>query len=224
MARLKLLGLLFLLSGMTSLIYQVVWFRMLALVFGNTVAAMSTVLCVFFAGLAIGSFLFGRVADRSGRKLLLYGLLEGGIGLYALVFPILLSWMGGAYLSFYRSAGDSASLTLFRALTSGVLLLPPTILMGGTFPLIAKYIVGDIAEVKGSISILYFVNTAGAVIGTLLAGFLLIGSIGIRNTIFLTATINLLILLVSVILQRRSVRVSAIESVAPTSARAESCP
>jgi len=70
-----------------SFIYEVVWFRKLALIFGNTALATSTILTLFFAGLAIGSVLFGRIADRTNRRLLLYGVLEAGIGIYALIFP-----------------------------------------------------------------------------------------------------------------------------------------
>ncbi len=192
----------FLLSGLTSLVYQVVWFRMLALVFGNTVLASSTVLSVFFLGLAVGSVLFGTLADRVRRPVALYGLLEGGIGLYAVLFPVLLGAVEGVWTSLDASLGHGLALNLARAAVAGLLLLPPTVLMGGTFPLITRYAISRLEAFREGVSILYFVNTAGAVIGTVLAGFILIAVFGIRTTTWLTAAVNLLILVGCVVLQR----------------------
>lgn len=196
--------LLFVLSGLTSLVYQVVWFRMFALVFGNTVLASSTVLSVFFLGLAIGSLVIGRYADRIERKVLFYGILEGSIGIYALIFPLILSAMSGTYISLYRSFGEGLSLNLIRAGISGLLLLLPTIFMGGTFPLIARYWIESMDKFRRGVSVLYFVNTSGAVIGTVLAGFLLIAQFGIRTTTAITATLNIFIFVMSIFVQPKS--------------------
>ncbi|MGH7770346.1 MAG: hypothetical protein ACREQP_23075, partial [Candidatus Binatia bacterium] len=77
----------FFLSGAAGLIYEVVWTRMLTQIFGNTTYAIATVLAAFMAGLAIGSYSFGRIADRGKNDFLLYGILEAGVGIYGLVVP-----------------------------------------------------------------------------------------------------------------------------------------
>ncbi len=87
----------FFLSGFSSLLYEVLWLRMLILIFGSTTLAVSTVLTSFMGGLALGSYLFGRMMDRKKRPLLYYGILEGLIGLYALMIPWLFSFLIPAY-------------------------------------------------------------------------------------------------------------------------------
>ena len=77
----------FFFSGAAGLIYEVVWTRMLTQIFGNTTYAIATVLAAFMAGLAVGSYLFGRIADKGKNDFLLYGILEAGVGIYGLVVP-----------------------------------------------------------------------------------------------------------------------------------------
>src|SRR5215467_1972678 len=95
---------LFLLSGLSSLIYQVVWTRLLVLVFGSTTIATSTVLAVFMGGLALGSYLAGRVADRVKRPLFWYGVLEGIIGLWALLAPLMFDSAIPLYRAIWQEA------------------------------------------------------------------------------------------------------------------------
>ena len=101
--------LLFFVSGACSLIYEVVWTRMLVLVFGTSVWAVSTVLGAFMGGLAMGAFGFGRWIDRRRNPLRIYALLEAGIGVFALVFPLLLLWVRQAW---YRRSTQAASLAI----------------------------------------------------------------------------------------------------------------
>jgi spermidine synthase len=197
-----IVAILFFLSGFTSLIYEVVWFRQLALVFGNTALATSTMLAFFFAGLALGSILFGRIADHSTRRLLIYGLLEAGIGIYALIFPALLQLSNFADASFYKLFGSTELLCLSRAIVCAFLLLPPTILMGGTFPLLAKQMIMRLDDVSRGISWLYFVNTAGAVAGSLSAGFVFIAEYGMRTTTLIAVVINFAVFGFSVFIQK----------------------
>ena len=100
-----LLGVLacFFLSGATGLVYEVLWTRMLGLVFGHTIFAITTVLTAFMAGLGLGSFIFGRIADRHQHPLTLYGILEAGIGLSCLLIPVLLPWVEVLYLALWRA-------------------------------------------------------------------------------------------------------------------------
>lgn len=200
---------LFICSGLISLVFQVVWLRMLVLVFGNTVWAVSTLLTTFMAGLAIGSWLFGRIADRigetgsGGSPLKMYGILEGLIGLYALITPLIFSKLHFVYVPLYGfSGGDNALMGLFKFFLGFMVLLPPTICMGGTLPLLARHFTTDVNKAGSGIGILYTANTFGAVVGTLLTAFLLIPILGLKLTIYSAAGINLMILLLIWIMTR----------------------
>lgn len=196
-------GLLFLFSGFVSLIFQIVWLKELVLVFGNTVWAVSTLLTTFMAGLALGSWLFGRIADRVGSPLRLYGLLEGGIGVYGLFTPLLFSWLPILYIPLYAlSSGDNLLMGIFKFLLAFLLLLPPTLCMGGTLPLLAKHFTTDAQTAGTHIGILYTINTLGAVLGTFMAGFVLIPAFGLRMTVMIAAAISIVILLIAVLLTR----------------------
>ena len=191
---------LFFLSGLTSLIYEVIWSRQFGLVFGVTTYAVSTVLSAFFAGLAIGSYIAGRLIDRTRRHpLFIYGIMEGGIGVYALLLPLLLRLLEASYPAFYSSVGQSFALfTLFRFLASFVVLVIPTTLMGATLPVLSKLMV-DRENVLGlNVGRLYAINTTGAVVGSFTAGFLLIARFGIPHTILLAAAGNFLLALCAV--------------------------
>ena len=176
--------LLFFLSGLTSLIYEVIWVRQFGLVFGITTYAVSTVLAAFFAGLALGSYAAGRVIDRTRlRPLVVYGCMEGIIGAYALLLPTLLKLVEGAYPSIYSQFGESFSLfTLFRFVVSFAVLVLPATLMGATLPVLSKLMVEREDALGLGVGRLYAVNTFGAVTGTFTAGFLLIPVLGISAT------------------------------------------
>src|SRR3990172_4929143 len=103
---LLILLVLFFLSGVTGLVYEVAWTRMLALVFGHTVHAVSTVLAVFMGGLALGSYVFGRFADRIGRPLVLYAILEVGIGIFALAVPALFAGLDSFFAPLYQRLSE----------------------------------------------------------------------------------------------------------------------
>ena len=124
---------LFFFSGACSLVYQVVWVRMLMPVFGVSTFAVSIVLAAFMAGLALGSYWCGRVADRRGNGLRLYALLELGIGVFALIFPLLLAGLDEVYTALYGSLqGIDGAFVLVRLVLAFALLLVPTTLMGAT--------------------------------------------------------------------------------------------
>ena len=128
-----LLLLLFFLSGISGLIYQVLWLRLLALVFGVTVYAASAVLASFMAGLALGSFIAGRLVDRARYPLLWYGLVEVLVGLSALATPAALDGIERLYAAFYPALPPAlVPLTLVRFLLAFAVLLVPTTLMGAT--------------------------------------------------------------------------------------------
>lgn len=178
--------------GMTSLIYEVVWVRMLKLVFGNTAFAVSTVLAAFMAGLAGGSFYFGRFVDSYRRSpLRLYGFLAGGIGVYCLLVPLFLILEKSAYIYFYQVLQSSFYLLVFaRFFSCFILLFIPCFLMGGALPVLSKFYLREIQDLGTGISKLYGINTLGGVFGAGLAGFCLLPFIGSRATMYIATLIN----------------------------------
>lgn len=204
----KAVLLLFLVSGAAGLVYEVTWTRAFGVVFGNTVFAVSTVLTAFMLGLACGSWLFGRIADRSSRPLKLFALLEVGIGVYAFAFPTILATTDLFYRWFFQSFHPSFyPLTFVRFAMSVVMLLIPTALMGGTLPVLSKLWANSPdkkeaseAGIGKSAGLLYSVNTFGAVAGSFLSGYLLIRILGVSNTVYLAASANILVGALSFIL------------------------
>ncbi|HYE87997.1 MAG TPA: fused MFS/spermidine synthase [Vicinamibacterales bacterium] len=182
---------LFYLSGIAGLIYQVLWLRRLSLVFGVTVYAASTVLAAFMAGLAIGSSLSGRVLRGGMSPLTAFGIAEILIGVTGLLSPLMLDAAWVLYGSLYDLSPDSLSvLTIARLVCSFAILALPTTMMGITLPLLTAAVSSSERSAATSVSVLYALNTLGAMTGTLLAGYVLIPSIGIRNAFMLAAAIN----------------------------------
>lgn len=211
----------FFFSGATGLIYEVLWTRMLGLVFGHTVFAISTVLAAFMGGLGLGSYLFGKIADRDPHPLHLYGLLEAGIGIYVLLTPALFSRAEGIYIGLHRSLGLSLfAFSLAQFALIFLILLVPTTLMGGTLPVLSRFFVRGIASLGGQVGRLYALNTFGAVLGTYAAGFYLIPILGVRRTLLLGAVANLGIGVLAVVFDRH-LRQLGIQSFARTPASTE---
>ena len=197
------LATLFFFSGACALIYQVLWLRQLSLIFGVTVYAASTVLATFMAGLSIGSALAGRLSDRVRRPLGWFGAAEMLIGLTALLSPLALDAVTAGYVGAASGVESRTLLTAVRFLCSAAVLLVPTILMGATLPLALQSSVADSSGVGGRLSVLYGINTAGAIAGCLLAGFVLIGGVGIRTTFRIAALVNLAIGAAALLMARR---------------------
>lgn len=195
---------LFFLSGATSLAYQVLWVRELQLVFGTSTFAISTVLAAFMAGLAAGGFAMARFANRISRPLAAYGLLEIGIGLYALCFPWLVAFVTPAYLEAWRTLQPSpVTFGIIQFSLVGVTLLVPTAAMGATLPLLAKFVEGRSAAIGDRIGTLYAVNTFGAVAGTWLCGFVLLPEFGRSQSTSIAVSTNLVLGIVALFLSRR---------------------
>ena len=184
----------FFLSGFLALTYEICWIRTASLVFGAANLALSTVLAVFFAGLALGSFIFGRYSPRTNRPLRIYGVMEIGVGLLAMLTPIAFSAADMVYEQFYPKVQNNfAMLSLIRFLLVVAILLPPTILMGGTLPLFCRQYVRRQKEISRTIGLLYGINTLGAAIGCAVCGFLLIRYVGVNATIFIAASVNVVV-------------------------------
>jgi spermidine synthase len=182
----------FTVSGASGLVYEVVWLRWLVHLFGATTLAVATILTAFMAGLALGSWLGGRLAARLRAPLRAYGWLEIAIGAWALglpatleAIPPVLRWLGAT------EASSFTALSLARFALAGALLLVPTACMGATLPLLAQAAAPRLEHRGGRVGRLYAVNTAGAVLGTAAAGFLLLPRAGVSLTNRLAVIVNL---------------------------------
>ena len=195
----------FVLSGITGLIYEVLWARMLGLVFGATTLAVSTVLASFMGGLALGSALAGRMAARLRRPLRAYGLIEIAIAVYALLVPWLFRLVDHVYALVWQQLHPNFYVfSLWRFVLSGVTLLVPTTLMGATLPVLAAVLVRTRTYKSNSVTRLYTYNLSGAILGTIAAGFFLLPTLGLRRTIYVAAVTNVLIGLFAVLLDGRN--------------------
>jgi spermidine synthase len=197
--------LLFFLSGAAALVYQVVWVRSLTLVFGGTHLAVTAVLSIFMGGLAIGGYAIGRLVDRVEKPLRLYGLLELGIAASALVFAGLMKIYPSIYVAVARGRDDATLyLLVVRMLFSVIALILPTVLMGGTLPVLSRFVSRRPDDLRSHLSFLYGFNTLGAVLGALLAGFFLLPAYSVSTTLLVAVATNALIGLASLVLQGRA--------------------
>ena len=201
---LKLVAACFFLSGATGLVYEVLWARMLGLVFGATTLAISTVLAAFMGGLALGSALAGRMGAAVKRPVRAYGLLEIGIALYALAVPFLFGAVDNLYAVIWQQFHPGFfTFSLWRFVLSCAMLLVPTTLMGATLPLLSAALLRTTGPASTSVTRLYTRNLAGAICGSLLAGFVLLPLIGVRATIYVAALINIVIGIVTIVADRK---------------------
>jgi spermidine synthase len=200
-----LIGLCFIFSGATGLIYEMLWARMLGLVFGATTLAVSTVLAAFMGGLALGSALAGKLATRIRKPLSTYGWMEIGIAIYALLVPFLFRWIDHVYALIWQQLQPGYfAFSLWRFFLSGLVLLVPTTLMGATLPVLSAALVRSSRRDSNSVTRLYACNLAGAILGTLAAGFVLLPVFGVRTTIAVAAAINVVVGVIAIFLQRRT--------------------
>lgn len=183
---------LFTLSGACGLVYQVVWGRLAVLVFGSTTHAIATVLGVFFLGLALGSYLAGKFAGRFRHPLVLYAWLEIGIGVYAAGFHLILNGMQQVHQVVFPLVYDNPPLLIgVRVILSAIILLPPTILMGATVPVIGDFLTRSPRNVGKDFGLVFAFNTLGAAAGSFVSAFFLIPAVGLRLTTWFAAALNL---------------------------------
>jgi spermidine synthase len=196
--RFPLVLLCFVLSGFAGLIYETVWMRQFAVVFGTSELAVVTVLAAYMAGLALGAALAGRWVVRVRRPILLYAGLELGIGVAAVLVPVAINLASRVHVALLGGGelppeAGSFSSALFYLVSSFAILLVPTALMGATLPLLARWSVRSDAEIGRRIGPLYAANTLGAAAGTLAAAFMLLPRIGLGLTILVAAAVNVLV-------------------------------
>lgn len=198
---------LFLLSGATALVYQVTWLRDLSLVFGASFEATSIVLAAFMAGLSAGGFVFARRSERIRHAFGVYGVLELGIAGFALIVPALLRALDAGYVAAaLGSEGVTPGLNLLRIAMALAILFVPTFLMGGTLPVLARGMVDRFGDFGVRLSWLYGINTLGAVIGAVGAGFVLIPALGVWHSQLVAAAVNVAIGLAAIAGSRSAAR------------------
>lgn len=186
---------LFFCSGLSGLVYEVLWTRRLTLTFGHSVLAASTVVTAYMLGLAAGSLWAGRRVDRStgsrGTFLTTYAWLEIGIALWAGASPWLLIGIDQLWFGLAAAGWSSLGLWLAAFLAALAALTPPTLLMGATLPVLSRALVGESRQLGRSLSWLYGVNTLGACAGAGLAGWFLLPAFGLTTSLLITAGLNL---------------------------------
>lgn len=186
---------LFVLSGISGIVYEIIWVRSFGLVFGNTIFASTTVLSVFMTGLALGSWLMGKQIDRRKNALEIYAFLELGIGLSGLLVPLCINGASPLYAFVYQHFHPSFyQISLIRLFVSFLILIVPCTLMGGTLPVISTFIsetFGGMPEKRAGR--LYAANTLGSVFGCLISGYFLIGTIGLFSTTACAVVLNITI-------------------------------
>jgi len=210
----KLIIAAFVLSGMAALIYELVWIRPIQFVLGSTIYTASIIFAAFMAGLALGSFIISKYVDKIKNLPQTYALLELGIGLYGVLLLLIFNQLPDLYRVIYTLHQTNFYIFEFiQFFLIFLVLLIPTTLMGATFPVIAKFYTKE--KIGKGVGTIYSANNIGAIIGSFLAGFILIPLLGIKLSIIFAALINILIassiiLVVSKILFKKIIPISII--------------
>jgi predicted membrane-bound spermidine synthase len=195
---------LFFCSGTTALIYEVIWSKFLSQMFGSTIYAQTAVLAAFMGGLAIGNRVFGSWAGRLQQPVRAYGYLEIIIGIYAFSFPIFDRLADRVFVAVGAGiAQHTGWLLALKGVLSAALLLGPTILMGGTLPLLATWLQHFSTDAGRFSARFYSVNSLGAVVGAGLAGFWLVQNLGMISALQMTALVNVTIGAVAILISRQ---------------------
>lgn len=194
----RILLIAFALSGMSSLIYEVVWARQLQVVFGSTVYTSSTILASFLAGFALGSFLLRNKADTAKNPAGIFALLMLGAGIFGLISPLL--FKGLLALQILIPLSGISSLINFLLCFAAILI--PAALLGAVWPVAMKAYASS-SDAGKDVGIAYAFNSFGSMLGALLAGFALIPMLGLRSSSWFGALLNLLAALMLYIITRK---------------------
>lgn len=198
-------------SGAAALIYEVLWTRELSLVFGSTVYAVSTMLTAFMAGLSVGSYFGGRMADRMKNLVFVFGSFEIGIGVFGLLTIPLINFLPTLYFLLYNNINMSFfSYHLIQFVLCFLIMIIPTSLMGATFPVVSKIQTASMEELGRGVGGVYSINTVGSIFGSFLPGFVLIPILGTKATTLVAASLNLAVAALLIILSGKRTRFSII--------------
>lgn len=187
----------FFISGLTGLVYEILWTRLIVKIIGSAPFAVSIVLTVFMAGLGLGSYIASRTIDRIKNQynlVKLYGILEIIIGAYGLILPLFLLLFRPLYSILYNHFfGHFIIYTIFTFAGCAILLLLPATCMGATLPVLSRFYVTRMSHVGSHLGRLYGLNTMGAVVGTLLCGFWIINLWGVQGALIFAVILNVII-------------------------------
>ncbi|MCC5875675.1 MAG: fused MFS/spermidine synthase [Candidatus Sumerlaeia bacterium] len=202
---LLIVALMFILSGASGLMYEVIWTRKLTTFFGSTLYGVATVLSAFMGGLALGSYLLGKRADKMRYPLSVYGIYEVLIALAALAFPFALKATQPLIGAVYVTGGERTFFffSMFRFVIVFILLMIPTTMMGATLPILSKAVTENLSKVGRRVGWLYALNTTGAVLGVFTTGFILLELLGVWYTTLLGVGVNIAIGIAAIILGRK---------------------
>ncbi|MDQ3803179.1 MAG: fused MFS/spermidine synthase [Acidobacteriota bacterium] len=179
----------FILSGVSALVYEVVWVRLLGDLFGHTAYAVQAVLAVFFGGIALGSYLSDRLRLEGRDLLKVYAAVEVFVGLAGLLFPLTVNLLTPFYDTHAPLEFETGGALLFRLAVAAVVLVVPTALMGATFPLVVKW-QGARDAGRGGVAALYAANTLGGAVGAWASAFVLLPLLGVSYTLLAAALGN----------------------------------
>jgi spermidine synthase len=207
----------FMLSGFSGLIYESIWSHYLKHFLGHAAYAQTLVLIIFMSGLAIGSWLVARLSHGWRSPLLCYVLVEGIMGVLALVFhKTFVSMSDLFYFSLLPSIDPAWLGNLLKWAAAAALILPQSVLLGMTFPLMSTGVIRRYPDQQGgSVAMLYFTNSIGAAVGVLASGFWLIALVGLPGTIMTAGILNVAIALVVFVLTKLDPNPSAAPLAAP---------
>ncbi len=211
----------FFLSGFAALLYQTAWLRQFSLVFGTSELAVAAVLAAYMGGLAAGAAVAGRYISRVRRPILVYGVLEAGIAVSALAVPLFLA---GSRALYVLALGDQAvppdaatiGQPIFYLIVAFIVLALPTGFMGATLPLLTRHAITTNEQIGPRVALLYATNTAGAVFGTVVAGFLLLPLLGLNGTVWVGVAINAIVFGIAALLATRAPALSTGDGTTPS--------
>src|SRR5256885_5343096 len=215
---------LFFLSGAAGLIYESIWTRYLSLLVGHSAYAQIIVLVIFLGGMSLGALLVGQRSDRLRRPLLWYAGVEAAVGFIGLVFNhVYVDISDAAYDTIFPALAGGWSLVVVKWLLAALLILPQSVLLGATFPLMSAGAIRRAPDAPGrTLALLYFTNSLGAAAGVLIAGFWLLAAVGLPGTLLTAAAINGAVALgawaVSAVFESAGPKSAAPESAVPESA------
>lgn len=185
---------LFFLSGSSALLYEIAWLNRIQLIMGHTIYALATVLGAYLMGIAWGAYSSGRMLEGKKCGLTLYLIFELIVGVYGILFYPLLKLAHFIYAPLATNFSWSlSSLSLIQFFFCGLIIFIPTFLMGATLPLLSDFLFKQSDQISKKISGLYAVNSFGALFGCLMGGLVILPSLGYQNTIYLAASINLIL-------------------------------
>jgi spermidine synthase len=198
--RFRVLFLLFFLSGISGLIYESIWSRYIKQFVGSAATAQILVLSLFMGGMSLGALLSGRFVARTRSPVVVYGIIEGLIGVYALAFPYLQEFAARfAYDTLFPMLGGGDAVEFAKWSLAGLLILPPCVMLGTTFPLMSVGILRrDLGRSGEILSMLYFTNSLGASFGAIFSGFVLVAKVGLPGALMVAAALNIIIMLVAI--------------------------